>query len=82
MATLNSILSGFALENSHVINPALLPTAFTTGLRYSRLYVPVLSAFEEISSISSASFSSSIITSPESPFPEKFPLELDVLIVK
>jgi hypothetical protein len=65
-----------------VINPALLPTAFTTGLRYSRLYVPTLSAFEEIPSISSASLSSSMITSPESPFPEKSPLESDVLIVR
>ena len=41
-----------------------------------------LSDFEDISSISSASLSRSIITSPESPFPEKLPFESDVLIVK
>ena len=41
----------------------------------------MLSAFVEISSISSASLSRSMITSPESPFPEKSPLESDVLIV-
>jgi len=41
--TLNSIRNGFALENSHIIEPAVPPTAFTMGLRYSRLYVPELS---------------------------------------
>ena len=52
------------------------------GFRYSRLYVPTLSSFEEISSISLSSLSSSITTSPESPFPEKSPLESDVCIVR
>jgi hypothetical protein len=77
-ATLNSILRGFAVENSHVIKPAVVPTAFTTGFRYSRLYVPVLSSVDDISLISSGSFSRSIITSPESPLPEKSAFESDV----
>ena len=82
MATLNSILSGFALENSHVIKPAVVPTAFTTGFRYSRLYVPTLSSLDEISSISSSSCLNQCTPSPESPFPEKSPLESDVCIVR
>ena len=69
-ATLNSIRSGFALEYSHVIDPTEVPTAFTTGLRYSRLYVPVLSSLTESSVSWSEPFSRSITTSPESPLPE------------
>ena len=41
--SVNGDEEGLALENSHIIEPAVPPTAFTIGLRYSRLYVPTLS---------------------------------------
>ena len=56
MATLNSILNGFAEENSHVTVSTVVPTALTIGLRYSRLYVP------ELAALTSSSVNSSLLS--------------------
>ena len=73
-----------ALEEEYAKDAAEKAEApITHGLHLdSKLYVPVLSSFEDISSISSVSFSRSITTSPESPLPEKSAFDSEVCIVK
>ena len=61
---------------------AELKTAFTIGFRYSRLYVPELSAFTSNSVSSSLSFCNTIFTSPESPLPENSACDSVAFIVR
>ena len=82
LATLNSILSGFSVENSHVTDSTVVPTAFTIGFRYSRLYCPCPSCPTSNSVNWSAAFSKFIFTSPESPLPENSACDSDAEIIR
>ena len=82
LATLNSILSGFSVEISHVTDSTVVPTAFTIGVRYSRLYCPCPSWPTSNSVNWSDAFSRLIFTSPESPLPENSACDPDAVIIR